>query len=79
MVFLASNYHGVQKAGIEQAYSFLTWQDPVQTAQVVLGFHALIAVIVVFSAFLSEQIKGRILPTVDEAITHKSMRKPNRP
>ena len=66
-IFCVTNYHGVQKSGVGQAYPFLTWQDPTETALVISGLVILIALIVVVFAKISEMIKGRVLPTVDEA------------
>ena len=46
-IFCVTNYHGVKKSGVEEAYSFLTWQDPTETAIVIGGFVVLIAIIVI--------------------------------
>ena len=70
-LWLASNYHGVKQNGIKVAYPFLTWQDPTESGCVILGFTVMVAGLVLTLAIISEGIKGRALPTIEEARGHQ--------
>ena len=70
-LFLISNYSSVKTQGVKVAYPFLTWEDPIESAKVVVAFHVMIAVLVMTLSFGFEIIKGRTLPTVEEARNNK--------
>ena len=46
VVFLVSNYRGVKSSGVEEAYPFLKWQDPTETALFIGGIMILILLVV---------------------------------
>ena len=66
-IFLINNYLSVKNNGVKVAYPFLTWEDNYNSAMVVAGFHVMVFVLVMTLSGVFELIKGRTLPTIEEA------------